>query len=451
MTTKKGGRPATGSIKWRRNAQTGRMHWHAQITLADGSRPFAPLDPKIPREDVARAKVCALLVSEEARRIGAVPDTVRETCAEWFDRFHKHKAALGLSTVGDMRGRFSKWFEPTIGHKDPRAVTREDIEAIVRRLDRSIVAWQKHEGDRGQGRISPATGGNIWGELAHAFDEMVRAKDPKLRVLTVNPCASVRGPETGPDREGPILYSDEVLTLLRGYAVDEDDRDVPLYRRRTYAVAIYSMSRRSELAAITAGDVDLPHDTITVSKQVDRKAKKADAKATKKTKTRRTRTIDVERNLRPLIEQLVAHPEGKGGRLLRVPPSEDYAELLRKDLWTVGVRRDALHTEDATRTKLWGHHLRDTGLTHMAVRGDAPIAIQWRAGHTDFKTTQGYIDRGRVEARRIGRPLPPLPPEVLSEGPGGFATSFATLRNLPPNVTETIGHFATPTGIEEAA
>jgi integrase len=84
---------------------------------------------------------------------------------------------------------------------------------------------------------------------------------------------------------------------------------------------------------------------------------------------------------------------------------------LSKDLWTVGARDARLHEQDATRTKMTGHCLRDTGLTHMAVRGDNPIVIQWRGGHTDFKMTQGYIDRGRVDARRIGVPLPPMPSE----------------------------------------
>jgi hypothetical protein len=39
-------------------------------------------------------------------------------------------------------------------------------------------------------------------------------------------------------------------------------------------------------------------------------------------------------------------------RLLRVPPTEDSAELLRKDLWTVGAHDDRLHTEDATGTMI---------------------------------------------------------------------------------------------------
>ena len=50
----------------------------------------------------------------------------------------------------------------------------------------------------------------------------------------------------------------------------------------------------------------------------------------------------------------------------------------------------------------------------MAVRGDSPIVIQWPAGHTDFKTTEGYLERGKVERRRIGEPLPPLPSDLLT-------------------------------------
>jgi hypothetical protein len=53
----------------------------------------------------------------------------------------------------------------------------------------------------------------------------------------------------------------------------------------------------------------------------------------------------------------------------------------------------------------------------MALRCDSPIVVQWRGGHTDFNTTRGYLDRGRVEARHIGQPLPPLPPDLLTSAP----------------------------------
>jgi hypothetical protein len=54
MTTKKGGKPATGSVKWTKD-KAGLERWHGRVTMPDGSRPFVPLDPAIPRTVEARA------------------------------------------------------------------------------------------------------------------------------------------------------------------------------------------------------------------------------------------------------------------------------------------------------------------------------------------------------------------------------------------------------------
>jgi integrase len=475
MTSNRRGPTATGTIDWRRGPGAREPHWHVRLSLANGKRsPWIALDPNIKEHDREGAKACAKLLSDEARAEGLVHGDA-ETVGSWFKRFHEHKEARGLSSVADMRGRASKWIFPGLEFKAMREVTREDLEAIVRRLDKAILAWQEADGERGEGKLSTSTAANVWGDLVHAFDEAVRSKDTSLRVLEVSPAALVRGPETGIDREGPILYSDEIELLLRGKAVEPGAADVPLYRRRVYAGSIYTMTRRSELAAVTAVDVDRKHGTISISKQVEKKKKdpNATSKGTKKTKTGRSRSIDIEPALLPLIDLLLEAPEGRDGRLFRVPPPEDCAELLRKDLRTVGVRREALHSEDSTRTPIVFHSLRDTGLTHMAVRGDSPIVVQWRGGHTDFKTTQGYIDRGRVEARRIGEPLPPLPPEVLGPSPTGgtsgpnnelVAVDDGTVEtpseNLSPNLSrdrleevnmsDISSLSATPTGIEAA-
>jgi hypothetical protein len=117
-----------------------------------------------------------------------------------------------------------------------------------------------------------------------------------------------------------------------------------------------------------------------------------------------------------------------------MPPPEDRAELLRQDLKTVGVTRWALFIEgDPLQRAINFHDLRATGLTHMAVRGDSPILIQWAGGHTDFKTTQGYIARGQTERRRIGDPLPPLPPE-LNIAPKSPGTLFEKLSDRKESV-----------------
>ncbi len=310
------------------------------------------------------------------------------------------------------------------------AVDRDDGEALVARLDAAVSAFMRD--GPGKGRLSPSTAANVWGDVCHAFDEAVHAKDPSLRVLDRNPLVGVRGPEAGDERTGQVLYSDEVLALL-------DSGAVPLYRRQTYALAIYTACRASELEALKPADVDLDHGTITVSKQADRRSKRR--QGTKQTKTKRVRTIDIEVHVGALLELLAAHPQGKGGRLLRMPPPEDRAELLRKDLRKAGVTRASLFVEgDPGQRAVTVHDLRDTCLVHMAVRGDSPIAIQWRGGHTDFKTTQGYLDRGRVESRRIGDPLPPLPPGIVHE-------SSRTIQDASKDPLS-LGNIATPTGIE---
>src|ERR1019366_5027393 len=94
------------------------------------------------------------------------------------------------------------------------------------------------------------------------------------------------------------------------------------------------------------------------------------------------------------------------------------------------------------------HDLRDTGLTHMAVRGDSPILIQWAGGHTDFKTTQGYIARGQTERRRIGEPLPPLPPGLLPKG--GEVSAEVSAKPNPQTEIPKPSHYlvVTPMGLE---
>lgn len=90
-------RPATGWVRWRRNKKTGRVHWHAQLTLKNGERSeWVALDPEIPEHDKLRAKACARLVSDEAREAGVIPDTVTETVAEYAERWCKWRTTRGI-------------------------------------------------------------------------------------------------------------------------------------------------------------------------------------------------------------------------------------------------------------------------------------------------------------------------------------------------------------------
>lgn len=94
----KGGRPATGSIRWQFNPdpEVRKHQWYGRVTEADGSRPFKPLDPEIPFEDRATALACAVETAAWFKENPVVGDAVRETVGEWFVRFHAHKEKMAL-------------------------------------------------------------------------------------------------------------------------------------------------------------------------------------------------------------------------------------------------------------------------------------------------------------------------------------------------------------------
>lgn len=287
----KRGRKATGTVRVLQGDHG--PQWHAKFTRADGSRTeWKALSPAIPLDDRAAAKAEASRLAPKVLARPVVDKGKRETVRDWFGRLHKTKEERGLATVKDMRGRASKWVFPVFGDKPMREVTRADGEALVAKLDAVISAFMKD--GPGEGRLSPSTAANVWGDVQHAFDEAVNAKDAALRVLQTNPLADVRGPDPGDDRQGRILYSDELTALLQGQSADPERpyQHVPLYRRQTYALAVYTKGRASELEALTAADVDIAHGTITIAKQADGTTK--GRKGTKQTKTKRVRTVDIE-------------------------------------------------------------------------------------------------------------------------------------------------------------
>jgi len=99
-----------------------------------------------------------------------------------------------------------------------------------------------------------------------------------------------------------------------------------------------------------------------------------------------------------------------------------YAETFRRALASAGIA-------DPVRPF---HDLRHSFITNAAAAGTPPAALMARAGHADFKTTQGYIDlageRFREEADRLEQRLwgdsstknryhvdEPMPLEPMSE------------------------------------
>lgn len=153
-----------------------------------------------------------------------------------------------------------------------------------------------------------------------------------------------------------------------------------------------------------------------------------------RTKTERARIVQFELNLVPILRVLMAekHPNHW---LLSVGAHNRRASRLREALMLAECKREALHVpkSDPMSAHMKFHNLRDTCLTHMAVRRDPPQDVQWRAGHTTPAMTEAYISNARYQAgTNFGTPLPPLPDALLampaSEGStGGWAQRWSKI------------------------
>jgi integrase len=268
----------------------------------------------------------------------------------------------------------------------PLAIAVTQIETLVAMLDQKIHSEE----------MSWHTASNAWSLVTKLFDDACNSKNPALRKRSDNPCLGVRGPDRGTRKAKVFLYPDEAEKLLRS------DR-VPLEAREVYAVAIYTFMRVGELKCVAGTDVDVVHGNIHVHRAVDR-----DTGDEHETKGKENRRFNLEPAVVPLLKKLVGLAGAR--RLFPSLPADDndLSDTLRKHLKLAGVDRAELFISDRTRKNITFHDLRATGITWMAVRGDAAQRIQQRAGHKDFNTTQHYIREADAIGESFGGPFPPL-------------------------------------------
>jgi integrase len=135
---------------------------------------------------------------------------------------------------------------------------------------------------------------------------------------------------------------------------------------------------------------------------------------TKGTKTGKARRFAIERAILPLLVKM-RDDAGEAGHVVRhMPRMRDLAEGLRNFLHLADVKRHELHHTDRTRKALTWHDLRATGITWMAIRGDDPLHIQHRAGHSTFSTTKPTSAKPRRSREGFGDVF--LPTDTLIAG-----------------------------------
>jgi integrase len=406
--TNKGGRPATGALAWRRNGKTGLTHWHVRVTMPDLSRPFAPLDPSIPESDLERAKAAAVAASAFLRSSGLVRATVGETVTEYAKRWTAAREERGVASVRSDRYRLEHHVLPTVGALDVRIFTRDDVERVRDRLDRAIALKESADG-----HMSWKSAANVWTVVTTMCADMVNAKLRGLRVRDDNPARDVKPPERGARKAKQYLYPSEFLQFV-------SCPRVPLSWRRSVAIAVYTYARDGELRALRwdGGDVDLEHNVLSITRAYSQSLKRVS-----QTKTGHTRRFALEPHVLPLL-RVMRKEAGARGKVVNLVAQNNLPRKFRVLLKRAGITRPELHKPSPTRKAMTFHDLRATGATWMAVRGDDPLKIKQRCGHTTFQTTEGYIREAEAIREGFGDVFPPLPGALLgrSKGGGGFAT-----------------------------
>ncbi len=367
------------------------------IRLSDGSRKRGDPYPLGTTEDEARQKSLA----DQARAIRegwtSAARAVRlrhskdagESCSAWVKAWHNSRISR-LSSASHNMGHWNTHLADWLGSKHPKDWTRDDFRKLSAELDRKVEA----------GEIGWKTAQNAWGTAIKMADDACNSKLDTLRCRDENPALKVRGPDRGAKTVRQYLYPSELLQLVSCSLV-------PVAFRRAAVIAIYTYTRAGELRALTWEDADIRRGILSITKAVDRETGEL-----KTTKTKTPRLVPIEPALTPLLKIMRKESRGQG-LVLPISLEDTPAADLRKWLKAAGVKRQMLFNRSPSVSHIRWHDLRATGITWMAVRGDDPMKIQARAGHSDFNTTQGYVREADILRAGFGAPFPPLPKGFL--------------------------------------
>ncbi len=365
------------------------------------------------REKAAHYAEQALKI--DLRRADKPPTNMRKlaaragkSCDGWVELWNADRERRGLTSARVSDSHWTTYIKTILGSKHPREWARDDFRRLSKFLDGkvrdSVCTWK--------------TATNVWGTATKMADDACNAKDDAIRCRTTNPAADVRGPDTGETTALQYLYPSELEALV---ACEK----VPIQWRRSFATAVYTYARLGELLALTWADVDLEHGMIRITRSFD-----SNSGLEKTTKSKAPRPVPIEPELMPLLVTMFAECKGQGA-VLRFPTKLHHAQALRDMLELAGVKRESLFKRGISVKPIRFHDLRATGLTWMAVRGDDPLKIQTRAGHSRFDTTQIYIREAETVRAGFGTPFPPLPADVVKVRPAlGIVYDVSTRNDL---------------------
>jgi len=352
----------------------------------------------------ARWRVTHLLPDDDPELITEVPTSVMVggvRCDEWFERWQHAKAArrsmvrVGAgrggseSTCARDRAQWHPWWSPTIGDRLPQTLTTEDIADVLRSMELA-------------GR-APNTMRTHWLMIRALFNwlvsEGVLAGSPVTGLrLTVDPAN---------DRVREIVVPDfRFLDILTDRLRTPEDRLI-------FELLLGTGGRRSEVAGMRVGDVDLAAKRVWIRQPVV----EVEGRLVRNPvpKGGRTRAIIIGPQLAELLKEHLAtrnmpssdEPLFRGSRgeglrwnnyvARRFRPAVESAAIR----WAATERRrliaEGWSRPDATARvvaeagklrRLTPHHLRHTAAALLWAAGASDIEVQIILGHADIETSR---------------------------------------------------------------
>lgn len=369
-------------------------------------------------------------------RARAVAQPGIETVDDYFERWSADRKRRGLVTVYDDICRYHAHVSPVIGQMAMARITSDQIEDVKDALNAKASAGHYTNAKLRRHRFSFKSAQNVWMVVKSMFrDASSKGEIRAFRVRKDNPVNDLPN-TTAPTRKAKqFLYPSELLAVVSLPAIK-------IHWRRAYAISTYAYVRAGELEALTWGDVDVEHRTISVNKGVQSDGTIGPPK------NGEARTVPIEETLAPLLtvmrsEATTAVRERLGDKakpqavqaavgvepVIFMPQRNSRADILKADLARAGITRADLFARDATRTPMTFHDLRATGITWCAIRGDQPFELQANAGHKSVTTTEKYIRKAIGLRRGFGEVFPALPTSILQ-------SVRASVRALPSEESE---------------
>ena len=362
----------------------------------------------------ARWRVTRLLPADDPEFIFENPQSVMVggvRCDEWFGRWQAAKAErssmvrLGAgrggaeSTAARDRAQWRSWWAPAIGDRLPHTLGTEDIAVVLRGME---VAGR-----------APNTIRTHWLMIRAYFNwlvsEGVLSESPAAGLhLTVDPVD---------DRVRDIVVPDfRFLDLLTSRLREPEDLLI-------FELLLGTGGRRSEVAGIRVGDVDLGANRVWIRQPVV----EVEGRLVRKSKPKggHARAVIVGPQLAVLLkdqlvrrgiamdeESLFRGAKGEGLRwnnylARRLRPAIESAairwavgerhQLIAKG-WTRGEATAWALAEAGRLRRLTPHHLRHTAAALLWAAGASDIEVQIILGHADIETSRRLYSHLLVDA-----------------------------------------------------